>query len=90
MEDPKEKGVTLRVQSAEHIHVADSIKLKEVVEYVETKNRILVALIILNLIWAFVSPLLPYWYSVSFSIGVTIIGLILGYLSFMKVREFGN
>jgi hypothetical protein len=83
------ENATLNVHSTEHFVASDSptIKLREIVEYVEKKNRILVGLILVNLIQAFLSPVLPYWISVCFSIVIALIAGILGFRSFTKVRE---
>ena len=83
------ENATLNVHSTEHFVVSDSptIKLREIVEYVERNNVILVGLILVNLIQAFLSPVLPYWISVFFSIVIAVIAGILGFISFTKVRE---
>jgi hypothetical protein len=65
----------------------DSEVLK-ILERIEKNYRFLVVLILLNLIWAFLSPcLIYYWVTVLISVAIFVIGFFLSYYGLRKVKE---
>ena len=85
-EDKKEK-IDLNVHSVEQVISSDSPGLEEIRKRI--KRNIGYALLAYGIsgVWSFVSPCLPYWWSVLVSLAIIVIGSWFGKKAFVEIRE---